>query len=479
MNSHGRPWKCPAPDCMYATLGFTNNKLLYDHQKKHETHDPTSLQSNLMELTDEEVAVLLFELTKAGDVDAVQKLSPQFLRPRVAVWPSLIVAAKMGSLPLLKIINTAAKWPLEDQNFTTYNETLRHSLSHTVILGESVDNFRWLLDTLMTTSVGRQLDGREIRIMRYEYETMVASVLTSPSTELYKIWEDFLMDPQRQLRERDCNGSNDIHQRINEGHHGKEWLKWTELRELLPHYPKVSAAFFPRALSLAKKEERAQQRLMHTWDRIMKEVMYGKPLHPRPLGFCLVYLSRQPPATTSLADKLLKLGAPVNYPRDMSSSASPQYRSSSGLGMEGQRSQQQATLPKDMQNSRGMTALHCASRITSEPAAHWIRFLLEHGADPTLRYGNYPVNEPGAAGIAKWLGKTWDELVKETTLVRSDRKTQQPDLGGSQSDGESAGQSDGSDEPDSLSLEILQNSEAGSDHGRRKRKRKDSRSDTL
>ncbi|KAF5013486.1 hypothetical protein FDECE_511 [Fusarium decemcellulare] len=78
------------------------------------------------------------------------------------------------------------------------------------------------------------------------------------------------------------------------------------------------------------------------------------------------------------------------------------------------------------------TPLHYAVRKTSADAAYLTEFLLLSGADPTWRVtfanGNRkgetvtPSMEPGAKGIAKWLGKTWDELVEWAAARREEQR---------------------------------------------------------
>ncbi|RTE83260.1 hypothetical protein BHE90_002293 [Fusarium euwallaceae] len=68
-----------------------------------------------------------------------------------------------------------------------------------------------------------------------------------------------------------------------------------------------------------------------------------------------------------------------------------------------------------------LNALHWVAKKTTRDAAHLAEFLLLSGADPNVqvyitsgrRKGEKvtPSMEPGAKGISKWLGKSWDELV--------------------------------------------------------------------
>ncbi|KAH8879082.1 hypothetical protein GQ53DRAFT_756266 [Thozetella sp. PMI_491] len=74
------------------------------------------------------------------------------------------------------------------------------------------------------------------------------------------------------------------------------------------------------------------------------------------------------------------------------------------------------------QNAR--SALCFASRKTSKEAAQLCQFLLLSGANPNFRWLSskskfrYPYEEAGARGISKWLGMTWDELVKDAKEKR-------------------------------------------------------------
>lgn len=71
-----------------------------------------------------------------------------------------------------------------------------------------------------------------------------------------------------------------------------------------------------------------------------------------------------------------------------------------------------------------MTPLHHAARKTSAEAAELTKFLLLSGADPAISArikGKVvdPSMERGARNISKWLGMTWDELVR---LAQEERK---------------------------------------------------------
>jgi hypothetical protein len=83
------------------------------------------------------------------------------------------------------------------------------------------------------------------------------------------------------------------------------------------------------------------------------------------------------------------------------------------------------------------TALQLAARKTSAEGAEMMRFLLLNGADPKadqiktksqdkkiirLLPGKKIRDEDGAKGIHRWLGKTWDELIKEIQHIRNTKE---------------------------------------------------------
>lgn len=66
------------------------------------------------------------------------------------------------------------------------------------------------------------------------------------------------------------------------------------------------------------------------------------------------------------------------------------------------------------------TPLYRAANRTTKPAADFMKFLLQSGADPTLSCsGGKPENMKGAKNISRWLGMTWDELVESIQAERA------------------------------------------------------------
>jgi ankyrin repeat protein len=73
-------------------------------------------------------------------------------------------------------------------------------------------------------------------------------------------------------------------------------------------------------------------------------------------------------------------------------------------------------------NSRGISAppLYWAANRTTKPAADFMKFLLQSGADPTLGWrGKIPGDMKGAKNISRWLGMPWDELVESIQAERA------------------------------------------------------------
>lgn len=70
---------------------------------------------------------------------------------------------------------------------------------------------------------------------------------------------------------------------------------------------------------------------------------------------------------------------------------------------------------------QGLSPLHYAARHHSSQAAELMKFLLYQGANPEPAPGNSKLKiseEKGAKEIAAWLGKSWDELIREIKLDR-------------------------------------------------------------
>ena len=71
------------------------------------------------------------------------------------------------------------------------------------------------------------------------------------------------------------------------------------------------------------------------------------------------------------------------------------------------------------ERSGANTALYAASAKKGQRAAEFMRFLLESGADPSLKTlkSIAIADRPGPKEIEKWLGISWDQLVQDSAKV--------------------------------------------------------------
>lgn len=140
--------------------------------------------------------------------------------------------------------------------------------------------------------------------------------------------------------------------------------------------------FEKTVLNTAKKFPDQEMRMIESWRRLLD---MGR-IHRSDLGRALTIVA-QTTCSIEQAKALLELGAPIDYPKS--------------------------------ERGRGYTALHWASKKTSEEAAHFMKFLLLEGADPKAESGNAKLaKEEGARQIETWLNMTWDQLVEWTDKQR-------------------------------------------------------------
>ncbi|KAH8897615.1 hypothetical protein GQ53DRAFT_777961 [Thozetella sp. PMI_491] len=413
IENHGQPWKCYVKGCPLATVGYSTRRGVDEHWRK--VHQPVVTEApnlNLDGFSDEEWQVLLFELTKANDINSLHQLGPQFLsyldgrgswRSDLLAFPALLLAAKMGSLLMV--------------------ETLaRYMRGRATVESENVDLFRWFLSRV--TAGDKPVF----------YGPLLAPAFATASEELYAELEDYLLNPKRLFRNS----------------RPREFWEWIPAKELIPQHEIRSVLFSGSAFTATKKSEALEARLVQTWSRLIG-VLGGGPLNPQFLGWSLRCLA-QSSCSITMATELLRLGAPINFPGPRSC-AIPQERPFPEPGTRRQK--------RLLKKRKGMTALHLASRRASEKASHFIRFLLERGADPEYGYGDMkPAQEIGAKLMQKWLGQTWEEVMERTAEKREEqRKLDQATPG--QGDGEDQEgteseeeQDDGSDGEDSLEDEL-------------------------
>src|SRR3569833_357578 len=177
---HARPWKCSVPECEFAIIGFARRRDQDEHwRKKHRVISQKDLANPSRDtITSDDLEVLLFELTKAGDIDGLQKAS--FLLAENA-WPAraaLALAAKMGSLPMVETLTTFFGWHRYDE---------MDGFQAGIVRSGNADLFRWLLGKLC----GEETPG--------SYCRLAGEAFSTDSPDMYAVWEEFLLDPTRRL----------------------------------------------------------------------------------------------------------------------------------------------------------------------------------------------------------------------------------------------------------------------------------------
>ncbi|KAK0714452.1 hypothetical protein B0T21DRAFT_375908 [Apiosordaria backusii] len=402
IGTHSRPWKCRDARCLYATIGFSSKRDLHNHwQKLHESPQPAGLV-NLTEhcFSRDELKVLVFELTKAGDVDGLRNITPHLERQREVVWPALLLAAKMGSLPIMEILS---------QFFQIQNNS---DFFAALVKSENPTLFRLSLDKLCE----QYPSNGKYRVRNYG--SLAAEAFSTSSPELYAEWEDFLLDPARQL--------NSTRAPAGVMSETLDWdpLSFDEVQALIPHFRKLSVVFSKGVFSAVKKDALFETRLIQTWHRLIEVV---GPLDPRFLGWSLNMLARSSSHSITMAAELLRLGALINFPRGWEGVIEEVQVSSEESKCRQRYDGKGKGVPRRLvKRYKGMTALHYASRATSEQAAQFARFLLEQGADPKYGWADVtPAEEKGAILMQKWLGESWDEVLARTKEARQERKREQ------------------------------------------------------
>ncbi len=419
VDSHARPWKCPDSLCFYATVGFSSRR----DQTKHweELHQSASQPAELVNLTQDcfsrhDLRILLFELTKAGDVDGLRRIAPHLEWHGWQVRPALLLATRMGSLPLVEVLGKLAH--------ISFDWDSSEGVFSALVKSESPAVLRWWLDTLCE-SYGTQTDSDGVP----RYSSLAAKAFSTSSPELFDEWEAFLLDPARQLKPARALrlGSREMLER--------DPATFDEVQALIPHFGKLSAVFSKAVFGAVRKDAVLEARLIRTWHRLIDAV---GPLDPRFLGWSLNMLARSVNHSITLAAELLRRGAPIDFPRGRAGVIGEVRFSLDELKFRWRFDSNGKKVPqKTAERFRGRTALHHSSRATSEQAARFSRFLLEEGADPKYGWsGVKPAEEKGAELMQKWLGESWEEVVARTKEARQARKRESGELGDSLSEDE-------------------------------------------
>jgi hypothetical protein len=394
VDSHARPWKCPELSCLYATVGFSSRRGQSNHWKELHQSSQTAASGPAILAHDcfskEDLAVLLLELIKAGDAEGLRGLAPHLEWNGWEVKPAFLLAVRMGSLPMVEILDQF------NRNSSFFSSS---DFVDALVKSENSALFRWALDKLCELCPPEGTDGF------WHYNALAAAAFSTGSPELFAEWEDFLMDPARQLR------TDRASRRVWLDQPNAEPTMFATLETLIPHYEKLSVVFHKPVFIAVGKDALLEARLIQTWRRLIDAV---GPLDRRFLGWSLNMLARLTNPSITLAAELLRLGAPIDFPRGVAGTFRDKVKKDERFSK------------SQTKRYKGMTPLHHSLQATSEQAARFARFLLEEGADP--RYGWKDVTPAEGKGVAlmqQWLGESWEEVVARTAGARKARRRQE------------------------------------------------------
>ena len=410
---HSRPWKCSLESCPFAVIGFARRRDSEVHwQRRHlpERASAPSASLTLAGLSAPEFEVLVYELTKLGKLDELQHVvlcMAQRINISPRLLPARILAAEMGSLLVLEL--------LEQFDEDWIDAYCRNAFLAAVFRGRSTEILRWMITKLCRQAGKYRLYGR-----------LAAAAFGTDSSDMYHVWEEFLLNNTDRFSKKEnpysaWRGSNFI-----------------PAENLIPLASKRSVLFSESAFCAVRKNVIHQIRLVQTWHRLIDKVLLGHLPHPRFLGWSLTRLAMSSGPSVELAAELLRLGAPIDFPRGSGGAVTEntdiaRIATAMTLAECDNSSCSEDTISarqeRKISRHRGMTALHHASMRATEQSARFMRFLLEQGADPNYAYaGEKSAQQPGARAMESFLGESWEQAVERTLPARLARKEQDGQL---------------------------------------------------
>ncbi|KAH7148334.1 hypothetical protein EDB81DRAFT_792040 [Dactylonectria macrodidyma] len=333
IKTHGRPWKCSIPNCDFSAIGFSSKATRDRHWLKLHLPNPSDLKTGPDDFENLDVAEaqpILFGLVIDGDADGARRLlsAPGGKQLKAEVIESArSLAAKEGSLALTQLLA-----PVDE----TYTPRI---IVASAIQSEDVDFAKWAIEMAQPEDC--------VKIMKV--------ALGSKSEEMYALWEDYLLNMPQMVPGLSKHDDKDL----------------------------LEVLFNRTLFTDIKNDPLKEARVKHTLRKLADKMT--RPL----LGSLLVNIAKSSCAL-SLAEELLALGAPIDYPQDF--------------------------------KITGMTALQIAAKKTTREAALLMQYLILNGADPNpMRWRYHSIKrEKGAVSIAIWVGRTWDELVDAGSEARSE-----------------------------------------------------------
>ncbi|KAI1640418.1 NACHT domain protein [Biscogniauxia mediterranea] len=347
---HDRPWKCSISGCEYAEGGFLTRKMRDDHLDQAHFSQNKQVIGLGHANDDDENSLLLLDLAKAGLVDCVQDLMSNF---DFKAW-------------------------INSESFDTW-------------IGGRQEGGKWIEEMCEAAVLSGSLPMVELCISKLDYGTnttwkgVTALAIRWGSAETF----EYSLNHCPKL----CISTTWWVEMISRGDHEmlEIWIKfsknraWSHDRKRLDSYKELKASLTKAKVIRATANDRLKEELLlRLWRSIQME--------RRDLGDILVAVASTT-CSVALAEYVLEAGAEVDYRRSVKYDTSLR---------------------------------HAARRDTAEAAA-LMKLLLLRGADPDVqrepfgstrgwksKFATNIRDEKGPRGISKWLGITWDELVKET-----------------------------------------------------------------
>jgi len=324
---HGRPWKCNLPSCDFSSIGFSSRKNRDDHWWKYHLPAASQLQDSsddFEKLDPDEVQPILFGLILEEDVERIKRLlassGGKRLKVEVIAAARQWAASKVGSLAITKLLAPANE------------KYVPPDILASAVHSKDVGFVKWALEKVKASDCAK----------------LTKVMLSTESDEIYGLWEEYIVNNLAEASEGQLNHECGI---------------------------KLENVFKQTLWNDMKNDTIKEARLKLLLRKLQEYI------DPGMLGTILVQIAKSS-CSVPLAEEVLKLGAPINYPWG--------FRRS------------------------GMTAIQAAAKQPTEEAAHFMRFLISKGANTnSSRYKKDLATEKGAAQIVTWLGVTWDELQGE------------------------------------------------------------------
>ncbi|KAI0541608.1 hypothetical protein GGR58DRAFT_497799 [Xylaria digitata] len=343
---HSQPCKCSISSCPYAVIGFATGRDMYNHREKQHPSSTSSSPDDLplSGFSWDNLELLAFDLTHAQKVGQLQKVVSYVgknFKNFNLLWNARHLAVKMGSLQMLKTLTPPTTYECLNRNSKDYGREFVRNIVRTC----HIAIFRWLLDSFC--SFGSRLP----------YFTAIKENTESP-----------------------------FHRHVGEA------------EMLMPQYYKRSLLFSTLAFNATHKSAVHEEHLIQTWNRLITSLGVTA-LDKRFLGWSLTQLGKSS-KSIRLAVELLRLGAPIDFPRD-NSIKTPLTNPHESRQATYKRKEHQRTF-----RNRGHTAYYYATQATSERAAQFARFLLEQGADPRYKYKGMKLSRKERAALRQ---RVWDD----------------------------------------------------------------------